>query len=70
MFAVRSKVQRAETARLLVLLAILFGACSGGGSNSTGPSSPTPVLTTVSVALSAASIQVGQSEAASASGLD
>ena len=56
----------AQSARRIVGLGILLGACSGGGT----PTAPTPVLTTVVVSLSVASIPVGQTAAASASGLD
>jgi len=61
------------TAAGYLLLAAAL-ACGGGGSpNETGPSTPptpTPVLTTINVALSVAQIQVGQTATATASGLD
>lgn len=56
-----------------VALGLLFGACSGGGSKDstpTVPGTPTPVLTTVVVSLSASSIPAGQTVMATASGLD
>src|ERR1019366_5238968 len=54
-----------KTAHALVALGILFSGCSGGG-----PTAPKLVLTNVSVALSPATIQIGQTGTAFASGLD
>jgi uncharacterized protein YjdB len=57
--------------RLILAGMVLVGtACSGGGTKDSTPTAPTPVLTTVVVSLSAASIPVGQTAAASVSGLD
>jgi hypothetical protein len=55
------------------LVALVLAACSGGGggdSPKTVTAPPAPVLTTVTVSLSSATIQVGQTTAASAAGLD
>lgn len=52
-------------------VALLLSACSGGGSKDTTPTAPfVPILTTVTVSLSVASIQVGQTATASAAGVD
>jgi uncharacterized protein YjdB len=50
----------------LCVLAFVFLACGGD----TEPNVPTPVLTTVNVSLSAASLQVGQTATATATGVD
>ncbi len=57
-----------QIARGVVLLAILLSACGGGAT--VPPPPPPPVLTTMTVALSVSTIQVGQTSTASASGLD
>lgn len=52
-------------------VALLLSACSGGGGKDTTPTAPfVPILTTVTVSLSVASIQVGQTATANAAGLD
>lgn len=58
-------------------LGVLLVACSGGGGGTAGgpntpmqPVTPTPVLTTVSVSLSAATVQPGQTDTARAAGFD
>jgi len=52
--------------------ALLFVHCGGGGSpdKPTEPVAPVPVLTTVTVSFSAATVQVGQADTARADGLD
>jgi hypothetical protein len=73
MLAASPRSPFAQLSRWTVALAIVVDACSGGGSKDstpTLPSTPTPVLSTVQVALSPATIQVGQTAIASASGLD
>jgi uncharacterized protein YjdB len=65
-----SVVPLGQSSRRLVVLGILLGACSSGGSKDSTPTVPTPVLSTVTISLSLATIQVGQTSNASASGLD
>jgi len=62
-------------ARVCLMLAtfLIAGSCSGGGGKDASPTSPapvTPVLTTITVSLSATTIQVGQTATTSAAGLD
>lgn len=57
------------------LALVLLAGCGGGGSTNAPttpvtPVAPTPVLTTVTVALTPATIQVGQTATAAASGFD
>lgn len=52
------------------ILSACVVACGGGDTAPNAPAKPTPVLTTLVVTLPAASLQVGQTEAASAAGLD
>jgi uncharacterized protein YjdB len=66
-FASRAVAGRAGVA-VLLLLAVACGG--GGGDKPTSPVIVTPVLTTVSVSLTAISVVVGQTATASASGLD
>ena len=58
--------------RVVGVTVVLFLIDCGGGSpkEPTVPVAPTPVLTTVTVSLSAATIQVGQTDTARATGLD
>jgi hypothetical protein len=58
--------------RLLLPAALaLLSACGGGGGKDSGPTAPpAPVLTTLTVTLSPATIQVGQTGATAAAGLD
>ena len=56
---------------ILAGIAVLLSACSGGGAKVSVPTAPVvPILTTVNVSLSVATIQVGQTATASAAGLD
>ncbi len=64
----------ARAAREVAALSIILAACGGGGGGGdAGPTSPvaaTPVLTTVTVSLSAASVQIGWTDTARAAGFD
>jgi len=67
------EMQLIRSTRGLVALAVLLSACGGGGSKDSTPTTPTPptlVLTTVNVALTPSTVQIGQTSVASASGLD
>ncbi len=68
MAATPLKSLQAPSVRTFIALGLLLGACSGGSKDST-PTIPN-TLTTVVVALSPASIPVGRTSTASASGLD
>jgi hypothetical protein len=53
-----------------MIMAVAVAACGGSSSETTTPITPPAVLTSISVSLSTASLQVGQSATASAAGLD
>ncbi len=56
---------------ILAMSVGLVAGCGGGSSNGvTGPATSTPVLTVVTVSLSPATLQMGQSAVASAAGFD
>ncbi len=70
-----STMSLARPARRVALLSTFLASCSGGGTGAgpnapTGPGASTPVLTTVSVSLTAATLQVGWSDTARAAGFD
>ena len=72
---VRANLTRPLTriARSVVVAALILSGCSGGGSKDSSFTAPppfVPVLTTVTVSLSVATIQVGQTATASALGFD
>jgi hypothetical protein len=58
----------ARATRALISATVILAACSGGGHDT--PTAPVLVLTTLSVTVAPASIQVGQAATATASGLD
>jgi hypothetical protein len=60
----------ARTARTLLAATALLAACKGGDGGPTAPPSPGPALAGVGVSLFVATVQVGQSTTAVATGLD
>jgi hypothetical protein len=63
---------RARPLAVALFALVVTGCGSGGGTDNPTPitAPPVPVLTTVSVSLPSATLQVGQTVTASASGLD
>lgn len=66
-----SRGTRCLAAAWLALLTLALAACGGGGGDTpSGPSQPTPVLTTLTVSLAVTTLEVGQATSATVAGRD